>query len=142
MNLTNKNGEKLKFNAIGKNNNNKYVAYYFSPDGTHQLSFNVKFLGISPSSRNNKKHMALFQIGTKNNTELNEPIIKKVHFGDNRYEDFTQHKDQERKEKYIKRHINDNLENPLSPGALSMFILWSKPTLEEGVKFYKKHFKI
>jgi hypothetical protein len=139
MNLTNKNGEKLRFNAIGKNGN-KYVAYYFYKD--HQLSFNVKFLGIEPSTRKNKKYAASFQIGGINNTELKEPVIKKVHFGDKRYEDFTQHKDEERKKRYVQRHKNDNLENPLSPGSLSMFILWEKPSLEEGIKFYKKHFKI
>ena len=79
MDITNKNGEKLRFNTLGKNGN-KYVAYYFSPDGTHQLSFNVKFVGIEPSTQKNKKYAILLQIGTKGNTELEEPIIKKIHF--------------------------------------------------------------
>ena len=138
MNLTNKDGEKLRFNAVGKIRN-KYILYYFYKD--HQLSFNVKFLGISPSTRKNKKYAASFQIGGINNTELKEPVIKKVHFGDNRYEDFTQHKDEERKKRYKTRHKNDNLENPLSPGALSMFILWNKPTIEDSLKDYLKRFK-
>ena len=84
--------------------------------------------------------MALFQIGTINNTELNEVAIKKIHFGDSKYSDFTIHKDEERRKQYIYRHRNDNLENPLSPGALSMYILWSKPSIEQGVNFYKSKF--
>ena len=141
MNLINKNGEKLRFNAIGKNGS-KYVAYYFSSDGLHQLSFNIKFLGISPSTRKGKRYMASFQIGTNKNTELKEPVIKYVHFASSNHDNYTMHKDEERKKRYKTRHKNDNLENPMSPGALSMFILWEKPSLEEGIKFYKKHFKI
>lgn len=84
MDLVNKQGQKLRFNTIGKIGN-KYVVYYFSPDGNpqgqqHQLSFNLKFLGIEPSTLKNKKYTVLFQIGTKHNTELKEPVIKKIHF--------------------------------------------------------------
>ena len=84
--------------------------------------------------------MALFQIGTYHNTELNEPVIKYIHFGDRKYSDFTIHKDEERRKQYINRHKYDNLENPLSPGSLSMFILWSKPTLQQGINYYKSKF--
>ncbi len=31
------------------------------------------------------------------------PENKYVHFGDNRYEDFTQHKDKDRQQKYLNR---------------------------------------
>jgi hypothetical protein len=139
MNLTNKYGEKLKFNTIGKKGK-KYMAYYFYKD--HQLSFNIKFLGLEDSKRKGKRYTALFQIGTDKNTELNEPIIKKVHFGSSLHENYTMHKDTERKERYKQRHKNDNLADPLSAGSLSMFILWEKPNIEEGIKFYKKHFGI
>jgi len=141
MNLINKNGEKLRFNSIGKNKG-KYVAYYFSSDENHQLSFNVKFLGINDSTRKGKRYVASFQIGTDKNTELKEPVIKHVHFGSSLHDNYTIHKDEDRKKRYKIRHKNDNLENPLSPGALSMFILWEKTSLGEGIKFYKKHFKI
>ena len=56
---------------------------------------------------------------------------KKIHFGDKRYEDFTQHKDKKRRENYIKRasKIRDKngkltKDNPLSPNYWAMRILW------------------
>jgi hypothetical protein len=97
------------------------------------MNKNIKYLGISTSTRKDKRYMAKFQI---------DGGIKYVHFGSPLYENYTMHKDEERKKRYKIRHKHDNLTDPLSPGALSMYILWSKPTLEEGEKFYKKHFKI
>jgi len=99
----------------------------------------IKFLGIEPSTRKDKKYMAIFQIGTTG-TELKEVVVKKIHFGDKKYSDFTIHKDEERRKLYVNRHRNDNLENPLSPGSLSMYILWSKPTIEQGINYYKSKF--
>ena len=99
----------------------------------------IKFLGIEPSTRKDKKYMAIFQIGTTG-TELKEVVVKKIHFGDKKYSDFTIHKDEERRKLYVNRHRNDNLENPLSPGSLSMYILWSKPSIEQGVNYYKSKF--
>lgn len=139
MDLTDKFGEKLKFNTIVKEGK-KYKAYYFYKD--HQLSFNIKFLGLEDSNRKGKRYVALFQIGTSKNTVLKEPIIKRIHFGSSLHENYTMHKDEERKKRYKQRHKNDNLENPLSPGSLSMFILWEKDSLKEGIKFYKNHFGI
>ncbi len=50
-----------------------------------------------------------------------------IHFGDNRYEDFTQHKDKGRQQKYLNRSskIKGNWkDNKYSPNNLSINILW------------------
>ena len=55
------------------------------------------------------------------------PDNKYVHFGDNRYEDFTQHKDKDRQQKYLNRSskIKGNwISNKYSPNNLSINILW------------------
>jgi hypothetical protein len=55
------------------------------------------------------------------------PDNKYIHFGDNRYEDFTQHKDVDRQKKYLNRSskIKGNWkDNKYSPNNLSINILW------------------
>lgn len=93
-----------------------------------------KFLKLKKATDNKHKYEAVFL-----NTETNKE--KTVKFGAKGYEDYTIHKDEERKERYIKRHAKDNLTDPLSAGALSMFILWNKPTIEESLKDYLTRFK-
>ena len=48
-----------------------------------------------------------------------------IPFGQNGAQDLTIHKNESRAVSYRKRHAKDNLNNPLSPGALSYYILWS-----------------
>ena len=70
---------------------------------------------ILPSTRKNKKFLIM------------NPENKYVHFGDKRYEDFTQHKNKDRQQNYLKRssNIKGNWKNnKYSPNNLSMNILW------------------
>ena len=92
----------------------------------------VELVSIGPSSRSNKKMMAKFLI---NGTP------KTTHFGATGYSDFTIHKDEARKQRYLARHqARENWENPVTAGALSRWILWNKPSLEESIVDYKNHF--
>lgn len=84
------------------------------------------------------------------------PTSKKViHFGQKPYRDYTLMSDKnsvhylssksERdkvKQAYRTRHANDNLDNPETAGALSMFVLWSAPTLKGGIKNYSRKYKL
>ena len=81
---------------------------------------------ITPSDKTFKKFTALIN-DTKNNN-------KKIHFGDNRYQDFTKHKDTERKKAYLARHKKDNATNPNYAGFYSTNLLWNKPSLKESIK--------
>jgi hypothetical protein len=57
--------------------------------------------------------------------------------------DFTIHKDEARKERYLNRHRkNEHWDKPDTPGALSRYILWNKKTLKASVRDYKKRFKL
>jgi hypothetical protein len=68
---------------------------------------------------------------------------KKINFGDDRYEDYTQHGDPKRKALYIQRHKkNEDWNNPLTAGWWSRYLLWEKPTLTEAIKDIKKRFGI
>ena len=60
---------------------------------------------------------------------------KTVSFGAKGYSDFTQHKDAERKQRYIDRHRrNENWDDPKTAGFYSRWLLWEKPTLTGSIK--------
>ena len=60
---------------------------------------------------------------------------KTVSFGATGYSDFTKHKDEERKERYIARHkVNQDWKDHKTAGFYAKNILWNKPTIEASVK--------
>ena len=70
-------------------------------------------------------------------------IIKTIHFGSFGMSDFTIHKDEERKQRYLTRHQKrENWNDPLTAGALSRWILWNKTTLRESIKDFKQKFNL
>ncbi len=66
-----------------------------------------------------------------------------VKFGRQGYSDFTIHKDEQRKQRYLDRHrSNENWKKPDTAGALSRWILWNLPTLKESIQDYKTRFSL
>ena len=68
---------------------------------------------------------------------------KKVYFGQYGASDFTIHKDEARRQRYIERH--KNRENWSKSGIdtagwWSYWYLWSKPTKKEAYNYIKSHF--
>ncbi len=96
---------------------------------------NIKLLSIIPTEENSsKKFTATFNVDNK---------IKKVSFGAKGYSDYTIHKDKARMERYQNRHSNDRIHEPLTPGALSWYILWGPYTsLKKNISFYKATFNV
>ena len=44
---------------------------------------------------------------------------------------------------YINRHrVRENWKDPLTPGALSRWILWNEPSLKASVLDYEKRFNL
>ena len=66
---------------------------------------------ITPSTKTNKKIKVV--IDDK----------KTIHFGVSRYQDFTKHKDPERKKAYLARHKKDKINNPNYAGFYSTNLL-------------------
>lgn len=70
-------------------------------------------------------------------------LIKSVDFGAKGYSDYTKHKDDRRKDRYLKRHIkNEDWNNYMTAGSLSRYILWNKKTLKDSIIDYSKRFKL
>jgi hypothetical protein len=98
----------------------------------------IKLISIKKyEGSGNSRYTATF-----NYTSFNKN--KKVSFGDRRYDNYTIHKDDERKRLYLLRHAGGNEEwnNPMTKGSLSRWILWNKKTLNESIDDFKKRFKI
>lgn len=86
---------------------------------------------LSKSDRNGKKWKAQFENGTT------------VHFGASGYQDYTMHKDSERKERYIQRHMkHEDWKNVYSAGFWSRWLLWNKPTLNASISDIEKRFNL
>jgi hypothetical protein len=51
-----------------------------------------------------------------------------INFGDDRYEDYTQHHDKQRREDYWRRHSGDGLRDPSKPGFWAARVLWGEFT--------------
>ena len=68
---------------------------------------------------------------------------KLVKFGAFGYEDYTQTGNKKQKRNYLARHRkNEDWTDPKTPGALSRWILWNKPTLDESIEHYVKKFNM
>lgn len=90
----------------------------------------LKLLNIKESTNKSKKWQATFD---KNGQTITE------HFGASGMSDYTIHKDKDRRNRYIARHLVDlRTKDPTRAGYLSMFILWNKPSFEASVKDYKE----
>ena len=67
---------------------------------------------------------------------------KQVYFGASGYQDYTQHKDDDRRDAYIRRHEKrENWENPDTAGYWAKRYLWSYKTKEEAYENIKKDLK-
>lgn len=68
---------------------------------------------------------------------------RRVPFGAKGYEDYTQHGNPLRKENYLTRHrAREDWSDPMTAGALSRWILWETPSLDEAVRRFKRKFSL
>ena len=90
-------------------------------------------LQILKSDREGKKFKAVF---TKDDGKT-----KTVHFGASGYQDYTQHHDKLRRERYRQRHEKDLKGDPMRAGYLSYYILWGNSTnLQANIRSFKNKY--
>jgi len=90
---------------------------------------------IKKSTKPEKKYMAI--LSSKDGKK------KTIHFGSAGMSDFTKHRDEARKKRYLDRHrARENWDVPDTAGSLSRWILWNKKTLRESIADYKKRFNL
>ena len=95
----------------------------------------MRFKTLRRSRNPEKKWDAIFE---------KEGKEKVVSFGARGYSDFTKHKNATRKARYIKRHsgMGEHWNKPDTPGALSRWILWNKPSLKGSLRDFRKRFSL
>ena len=99
-----------------------------------------KLIKVVKSDKPKKKWTAIFK--------LDNGKEKKVNFGFNNpndpKNDYTLHKNKERRERYRIRHKSDlDTKDPLRAGYLSYYLLWGDSTsLKQNIKNYKKRFNL
>jgi hypothetical protein len=98
-----------------------------------------KLLKITKSNKKEKKYTATFE-----NLDTKKTFIR--HFGydnpNDKKNDFTLHKDINRRNRYINRARNQLKDDPTKPAYLSMYILWNLPSFRDSVKDYTKRLNI
>lgn len=96
----------------------------------------LKLKSIKPSHKKDKKWDATFVYP--------DGHTKVVPFGARGMSDYTKHKDKTRKQRYINRHsgMGESWNKPDTPGALSLHILWNKPSFRASVADFKKRFHL
>jgi hypothetical protein len=95
----------------------------------------MKLISISDSTKADKKLMAVFD---------NDGRKKTVHFGAKNMADYTLSHDKDQRARYLTRHAKrENWNDPMSPGALSRWILWGNSTSRaKNIAEYKKKFNL
>ena len=95
----------------------------------------IRLISIKRSTKKGKKYTATFQSGNGR--------TKVIHFGAAGMSDYTKHKDNARRQRYIKRHSKDlGTGNPMRAGYLSMFVLWNKKSVAAGIADYRRRLNI
>jgi hypothetical protein len=97
----------------------------------------VKLLAVKPSSDPDKK------LDVKLETDAGRE--KTVRIGARGMDDFTKTRDEEQKQRYIRRHAareDWTASGILSSGFWSRWLLWNKPTLEASKKDVRERFSL
>tara|TARA_R110000868_G_C10663360_1_gene745996 strand:+ start:515 stop:802 length:288 start_codon:yes stop_codon:yes gene_type:complete len=95
----------------------------------------MKLISIGPSTKPEKKLMAIFETDTGRK--------RTTHFGAAHMDDYTLTHDKAQRERYRTRHQKDlNTGDATKAGYLSWYILWNKPTIAASIRDYKKKFNL
>lgn len=93
-----------------------------------------KLVGISLSSRPDKKLMAVFSLDGKQ---------KIIHFGSKDSQTFAEGADDLKRQNYVKRHkVREDFNNPFSAGSLAYHILWTERSIQKAIQDYKNKFDL
>jgi hypothetical protein len=93
----------------------------------------MKVVLLTPSKSSSKKW------------SVNIDGSKTIQFGANGYDDYTIHKDSERKERYVERHKhreNWTKSGLYTAGFWSRWLLWNKPSLRASIKDTEQKFNL
>lgn len=97
---------------------------------------NIKYVRLTDSPRVGKKKRMIFY-------DKDKILVSYTDFGADGMSDYTEHKDDERKDRWLSRFnklINKYKGDPTKATTLSHLILWNRETIEDSYENYLKKF--
>jgi hypothetical protein len=85
---------------------------------------------LTESNRKNKKYM------------VTSPDGKVIHFGGAGYDDYTTHKDEKRKARYLSRTASQPQDDIRSAAFWASWVLWNKETIKDSIKDIEDRYNI
>ena len=93
----------------------------------------MELLNVTKSHKDGKKLHATFR-----NCKTDK--IKHIDFGSDVSTTYAEGAPKSKMQAYIKRHRVNEDWSKVNPGSLSRYVLWSKPSIKEGIAEFKKKF--
>ncbi len=91
---------------------------------------NLKLIGIYNSTTRRYRFVAIFNDNSYTN------------FGDRDWISYVQHQDENKRKNYIKRTRKYDLRDPKSSQALSRYILYNLPNIDDAIADYRAHYSV
>ena len=102
----------------------------------------VWLMSIKNSTKPEKKMTAVF-CKCKVKDDCKGSNHRTIHFGQKGSSTYLDHKDEAKKDAYLKRHkVNERWDEPQTAGSLAKNILWNKKTLSASIADFKKRFNL
>ncbi len=134
INIENVNADGNKYSSSSSSFGKRRKHSFGGRSSNTKSTKRAKLLSIKKSNKSGKKLMATFEVNGRKRV---------IHFGAAGMSDYTKHKDKQRRQRYIKRHLKDlRTGNPMRAGYLSMYVLWNKPSLSGSIADYKRRFNV
>jgi len=93
----------------------------------------MKLISLRPANDNIHKYVVII--------EKDDGTKRTIRFGAAGMSDFTKHKDEARKQRYLDRHrAREDWNDPLTAGFWSRWLLWNKRTITESLSDLKNRF--
>jgi hypothetical protein len=100
----------------------------------------MKLIDVLPTSASSPKKLVATFCKCEGATKCLPKERSKIAFGSKNSLTYATGATEKTKENYIKRHQVNEDWTKINPGSLSRYILWSKKSIPEGIKEFKKHF--
>ena len=97
---------------------------------------------LSKSTRKDKKWMVRYGNRTTYFGAANMRDFTLLSSKSSRFYEPDKVKREKVKSNYRSRHANDSIHTAFTPGSLSYYLLWDKPTLKSSIKSYNKRFNV
>ena len=99
----------------------------------------MKLIDIKPTPASSDKKLVATFCPCKGVSKCEPATRPKIAFGSKGSITYATGADERTKNNYIKRHQVNEDWSKINAGSLSRYVLWSKKSIPEGIKEFKKH---